>query len=144
LYLNINAELMRFGDRLFYRDWWCVFVSSLVCVCAVLTRRGRNASTTDYFWRNWNIPTCVPLALSRNPSLTPACCRYHWLLKYVYVPMVNARYPKLLAGLVVFTVSAVFHELLIAVPFHSIKGLGFMSMFLQVRLQRVRARCGGV
>ncbi|KAI0222750.1 Diacylglycerol O-acyltransferase 1 [Lamellibrachia satsuma] len=35
--LNVVAELMRFGDRVFYRDWW-------------------NAETVQYFWKNWNIP----------------------------------------------------------------------------------------
>lgn len=35
--LNVVAELLRFGDRVFYRDWW-------------------NAETVHYFWQNWNIP----------------------------------------------------------------------------------------
>ena len=37
VYLNIVAELSRFGDRLFYRDWW-------------------NSRNLDYFWRTWNMP----------------------------------------------------------------------------------------
>ncbi|XP_042352002.1 diacylglycerol O-acyltransferase 1-like [Plectropomus leopardus] len=36
-YLNFCAELLRFGDRLFYGDWW-------------------NAITLIMFWKNWNIP----------------------------------------------------------------------------------------
>ncbi|XP_023253098.1 diacylglycerol O-acyltransferase 1-like isoform X1 [Seriola lalandi dorsalis] len=36
-YLNFCAELLRFGDRHFYGDWW-------------------NATTLITFWRNWNIP----------------------------------------------------------------------------------------
>ncbi|XP_068579299.1 diacylglycerol O-acyltransferase 1-like isoform X2 [Cebidichthys violaceus] len=36
-YLNFCAELMRFGDRHFYGDWW-------------------NATTLVTFWKNWNIP----------------------------------------------------------------------------------------
>lgn len=36
-FLNVTAELLRFGDRQFYRDWW-------------------NANTIQYFWKNWNIP----------------------------------------------------------------------------------------
>ncbi|XP_031420111.1 diacylglycerol O-acyltransferase 1-like isoform X2 [Clupea harengus] len=36
-YLNILAELLRFGDRHFYGDWW-------------------NADTLGSFWRNWNVP----------------------------------------------------------------------------------------
>ncbi|KAM4579930.1 diacylglycerol O-acyltransferase 1b isoform 2-T2 [Odontesthes bonariensis] len=35
--LNFMAELLRFGDRQFYRDWW-------------------NSETVTYFWQNWNIP----------------------------------------------------------------------------------------
>ncbi|XP_062320753.1 diacylglycerol O-acyltransferase 1b isoform X1 [Osmerus eperlanus] len=35
--LNFAAELLRFGDREFYRDWW-------------------NSETVTYFWQNWNIP----------------------------------------------------------------------------------------
>uniref|UniRef100_A0A8C7M9P0 O-acyltransferase n=1 Tax=Oncorhynchus kisutch TaxID=8019 RepID=A0A8C7M9P0_ONCKI len=35
--MNFVAELMQFGDREFYRDWW-------------------NSETVTYFWSNWNIP----------------------------------------------------------------------------------------
>ncbi|XP_036371818.1 diacylglycerol O-acyltransferase 1a [Megalops cyprinoides] len=35
--MNFVAELMQFGDREFYRDWW-------------------NSETVTYFWANWNIP----------------------------------------------------------------------------------------
>jgi MBOAT, membrane-bound O-acyltransferase family len=35
--LNILAEVTRFGDRAFYKDWW-------------------NATTIGDFWRLWNIP----------------------------------------------------------------------------------------
>ena len=37
LWLSIVAELTRFGDRLFYRDWW-------------------NARKFDDYWRLWNLP----------------------------------------------------------------------------------------
>lgn len=35
--LNAVAEILRFGDRHFYNDWW-------------------NAESVQYFWQNWNIP----------------------------------------------------------------------------------------
>ncbi|BFZ13484.1 hypothetical protein BsWGS_16523 [Bradybaena similaris] len=35
--LNVVAELLRFADREFYKDWW-------------------NAETVSEFWQNWNIP----------------------------------------------------------------------------------------
>jgi hypothetical protein len=37
LFLNIIAEILCYGDRLFYQEWW-------------------NATTMGYFWRTWNIP----------------------------------------------------------------------------------------
>lgn len=37
LWLNIIAELVLFGDREFYKDWW-------------------NAKTVDEYWRMWNMP----------------------------------------------------------------------------------------
>ncbi|KAL6078071.1 O-acyltransferase [Balamuthia mandrillaris] len=37
LWLNILAELLRFGDREFYKDWW-------------------NSTTLSEYWRTWNIP----------------------------------------------------------------------------------------
>lgn len=36
-YFNILAEVLRFADREFYREWW-------------------NAETVPEFWKNWNIP----------------------------------------------------------------------------------------
>uniref|UniRef100_A0A3Q3IX97 O-acyltransferase n=1 Tax=Monopterus albus TaxID=43700 RepID=A0A3Q3IX97_MONAL len=35
--MNFLAELLQFGDREFYKDWW-------------------NSETITYFWANWNIP----------------------------------------------------------------------------------------
>ncbi|XP_078176862.1 membrane bound O-acyl transferase (MBOAT) family protein isoform X2 [Carex rostrata] len=37
LWLNILAELLQFGDREFYKDWW-------------------NAKTVEEYWRMWNMP----------------------------------------------------------------------------------------
>lgn len=37
LYLNLTGELLRFGDRVFYRDWW-------------------NSSEMSAYWRLWNTP----------------------------------------------------------------------------------------
>lgn len=37
LFLNFLAEITRFGDRLFYKDWW-------------------NSRTIENYWRCWNVP----------------------------------------------------------------------------------------
>lgn len=58
LYLNLFAEILRFGDRVFYRDWW-------------------NAAEVSAYWRLWNMPVhywlvrhvyfpCVRKKLSRT------------------------------------------------------------------------------
>jgi len=37
LFLNIVAEITRFGDRNFYNDWW-------------------NCRTLEQYWKDWNLP----------------------------------------------------------------------------------------
>lgn len=64
LWLNIVAELLQFGDREFYKDWW-------------------NASTLDDYWRLWNTPVhkwllrhiyypCIRAGLSKNFAVLTA------------------------------------------------------------------------
>uniref|UniRef100_A0A182W9C8 O-acyltransferase n=1 Tax=Anopheles minimus TaxID=112268 RepID=A0A182W9C8_9DIPT len=80
--MNIAAELLRFADRMFYRDWW-------------------NESTFARYIRSWNVVV------------------HDWLFTYVYkdaVEYVFCNY-KPLATIAVFTVSAVFHELILALSF---------------------------
>ncbi|KAH9361363.1 hypothetical protein HPB48_020257 [Haemaphysalis longicornis] len=74
--LNTFAELLRFADREFYRDWW-------------------NADTVQYFWQNWNIPV------------------HRWCLRHLYKPLVASGMSKANACVMVFLLSAFFHE----VPF---------------------------
>eukprot|EP00794_Sanderia_malayensis_P018880 gene18880-20780_t len=93
--LNILAELLRFADRTFYRDWW-------------------NANTVTYFWQNWNIPI------------------HRWAKRHLYEPMIRSGYSKLQAGLIVFLLSAVYHELLVSVPLRMMKFWAFFGMLVQV------------
>jgi diacylglycerol O-acyltransferase-1 len=59
--LNIVAELMCFGDREFYKDWW-------------------NAKTVEEYWRMWNMPVhkwmvrhiyfpCLRVGLSKRAAV---------------------------------------------------------------------------
>eukprot|EP00240_Pyramimonas_obovata_P003049 CAMPEP_0118923662 /NCGR_PEP_ID=MMETSP1169-20130426/2102_1 /TAXON_ID=36882 /ORGANISM="Pyramimonas obovata, Strain CCMP722" /LENGTH=671 /DNA_ID=CAMNT_0006864679 /DNA_START=317 /DNA_END=2332 /DNA_ORIENTATION=- len=61
LWMNILGELLRFGDREFYRDWW-------------------NARNIEEYWRLWNMPVhqwfvrhvyfpCLHLTKSREASV---------------------------------------------------------------------------
>ncbi|KAJ6698932.1 STEROL O-ACYLTRANSFERASE [Salix purpurea] len=97
LWLNILAELLRFGDREFYKDWW-------------------NARNVEEYWRMWNMPV------------------HKWMIRHIYFPCLRNKIPKGVAILIAFLVSAVFHELCIAVPCHMFKLWAFIGIMLQVPL----------
>ncbi|XP_021276273.1 diacylglycerol O-acyltransferase 1 isoform X2 [Herrania umbratica] len=97
LWLNILAELLRFGDREFYKDWW-------------------NAKTVEEYWRMWNMPV------------------HKWMARHIYFPCLRNGIPKGVAIVIAFLVSAVFHELCIAVPCHVFKLWAFIGIMFQVPL----------
>ncbi|XP_078432025.1 membrane bound O-acyl transferase (MBOAT) family protein [Wolffia australiana] len=97
LWLNILAELLRFGDREFYKDWW-------------------NAKTVEEYWRMWNMPV------------------HKWMVRHIYLPCLRNGLPKTAAVIIAFLVSAIFHELLIAVPCHIFKFWAFIGIMFQVPL----------
>jgi len=106
IYLNIMAEITRYGDRLFYRDWW-------------------NATSLGYYWRTWNIPV------------------HAWMLVHIYTPLTNRGYSKTTAYLACFLVSALFHELVIAVPFQLLKFWSFFGMIAQIPLILITSHLRG-
>jgi diacylglycerol O-acyltransferase-1 len=95
LWLNIVAEVLQFGDREFYRDWW-------------------NATTMNYYWRTWNIPT------------------HNWLVRHVYMPSLRHGLSKTTAAALVFLFSAIFHELIISVALQTFKLYFFIGMVVQI------------
>lgn len=96
-FLNATAEILRFGDRQFYRDWW-------------------NASTVQYFWKNWNIPV------------------HKWLLRHIYRPMRAKGFSRNMAVLGVFALSAILHEVAVSVPLGLVRGYSFAGMIVYVPL----------
>ncbi|KAB5567077.1 hypothetical protein PHYPO_G00228640 [Pangasianodon hypophthalmus] len=81
-WLNAFAEMLRFGDRMFYQDWW-------------------NSTSFANYYRTWNVVV------------------HDWLYCYVYrdfLWMTQKRF-RATAMFVVFTVSAVVHEYVLAVCF---------------------------
>ncbi|MFS7991332.1 putative diacylglycerol O-acyltransferase [Helianthus anomalus] len=90
LWLNILAELLRFGDREFYKDWW-------------------NAQTIE------------------EPV-------HKWIVRHLYFPCLRNGIPRGSAILIAFFMSAVFHELCIAVPCHIFKFWAFIGIMFQVPL----------
>lgn len=102
--LNTFAELLRFADREFYRDWW-------------------NADTVQYFWQNWNIPV------------------HRWCLRHLYKPLVAAGMSKDRACVMVFLLSAFFHEYLVSVPLKMFRVWAFFGMLAQVPFAFVIDKC---
>ncbi|KAE9604696.1 Diacylglycerol O-acyltransferase 1C [Lupinus albus] len=88
--LNILAELLRFGDREFYKDWW-------------------NAKTVE------------------DPV-------HKWMVRHVYFPCIRIGLSKSAAIFIAFLLSAVFHELCIAIPCHMFKLWAFIGIMFQVKV----------
>ncbi|XP_042453231.1 diacylglycerol O-acyltransferase 1-2-like [Zingiber officinale] len=97
LWLNILAELLLFGDREFYKDWW-------------------NAKTVEEYWRMWNMPV------------------HKWMIRHVYFPCLRNGIPKGVSIFISFFVSAIFHELCVAVPCHIFKFWAFLGIMFQIPL----------
>ncbi len=91
LQLNIVAELLRFSDRLFYKDWW-------------------NCKSIGEYWRLWNLPV------------------HHWLMRHVYFVLLKKGYPKTLALVFVFIISAIFHEYVISASIGVWSYFAFLAM----------------
>ncbi|XP_021341786.1 diacylglycerol O-acyltransferase 1-like isoform X2 [Mizuhopecten yessoensis] len=95
--LNVSAELLKFGDREFYKDWW-------------------NAESVTEFWQTWNVPV------------------HRWCVRHLYKPLVKRGYSKQLASVLVFAMSAFFHEYLVSVPLKMFRVWAFFAMLGQVPL----------
>jgi MBOAT, membrane-bound O-acyltransferase family len=55
-----------------------------------------------------------------------------WLLRHVYYPCMRTGMAKHVAGVVVFLVSALFHELLVGLPLHMLRAWSFIGIMSQV------------
>ncbi|OJJ31001.1 hypothetical protein ASPWEDRAFT_176103 [Aspergillus wentii DTO 134E9] len=95
--LNALAEVMRFGDREFYTDWW-------------------NSSSLGGYWRSWNRPV------------------YLFMKRHVFSPLIGRGWSPLAASTMVFTLSAILHEMLVGIPTHNLIGVAFAGMMLQLPL----------
>lgn len=77
-----------------------------------------NSENIDTFWRTWNMPV------------------HRWCVRHIYIPVVDMGYSRTSASLIVFFVSAFFHEYLVSSLFkpHSNWNIPFkfVSFFYQV------------
>ncbi|KAK8970091.1 Diacylglycerol O-acyltransferase 1 [Platanthera guangdongensis] len=75
-----------------------------------------NAKTIEEYWRMWNMPV------------------HKWMVRHIYFPCVRNGLPKGVAILISFLISAIFHELCIAVPCRTFKFWAFIAISIQVNL----------
>ncbi|KAG0053901.1 hypothetical protein BGZ83_000214 [Gryganskiella cystojenkinii] len=80
-----------------------------------------NSGSLQVYWKSWNIPV------------------YTFFKRHVYLPMITSGYSPITASIVIFTISAILHEVLIGVPTHMIYGYAFAGMFLQIPLIAITA-----
>lgn len=75
-----------------------------------------NANNIDTFWRTWNMPV------------------HRWCVRHLYIPVVQMGYSSRKASVIVFFISAFFHEYLVSVPLQTYKIWAFMGMMGQIPL----------
>lgn len=75
-----------------------------------------NAGCLGTYWRDWNKPIS------------------NYLRRHVYYPLRSRKVGSLAASIIVFFISAVFHELLVGVATKNFNGVAFFSMMGQVPL----------
>ncbi|XP_065314095.1 diacylglycerol O-acyltransferase 1-like [Gordionus sp. m RMFG-2023] len=75
-----------------------------------------NAVTINEFWQSWNIPV------------------HRWCSRHLYFPLLDLGVHKMVASVIVFMVSAFFHEYLLSVPLHMFRLWAFSGMLMQVPL----------
>ena len=59
---------------------------------------------------------------------------HRWALRHLYKPVVRAGRSSLVASVVVFTLSAIFHEYLISVPLKMFRVWALVGMLMQIPL----------
>ena len=84
---------------------------------------------------------CLP---QDNDSLACFLQVHKWMLRHVYYPAMRVGVPKVLAGVLVFFVSAVFHELLVGLPLHMLKAWSFIGIMSQARIVFPRSSMSGL
>ncbi|EGF82147.1 hypothetical protein BATDEDRAFT_34607 [Batrachochytrium dendrobatidis JAM81] len=129
-----NMDMLRLLERMLKLSvvsvviWLLMFWSFFHCwlnILAELTCFGDrrfyqpwwNARDISEYWRLWNSPV------------------YNWGKRHIYLPLIlNLGFHPYVALAVVFCISALLHELLVAVPTHCLNGVAFLGMMGQVPL----------
>lgn len=152
VYLNLLAEITRFGDRVFYLSWWKATVggrgSSHRRRCTLTPQRGwrrvlPSSGSVGIFLSTRS--RCGPRSIPHTPTPrsivpsqacllcgSPPCTAAQKL--HVYAPMRRRGYSRMAAMSVVFLLSAFGHELFAALPLGSRRVTAFAGMLSQAPL----------
>ncbi|KAF8393596.1 hypothetical protein HHK36_021840 [Tetracentron sinense] len=127
LWLNILAELLCFGDREFYKDWW----NAKTIEEAVLENVEHDAKKVRNHAPGLKI---LPYQFETCALINQKKPVHKWMVRHIYIPCLQNGLPKGIAVVIAFFVSAIFHELCIAVPCHIFKFWAFIGIMFQVPL----------
>ncbi|KAF9360435.1 hypothetical protein BGX26_009422 [Mortierella sp. AD094] len=75
-----------------------------------------NAGSVSMYWRLWNKPI------------------YTFFKRHIYLPLVTSGVSPMSASLIIFTLSAIMHEIVVGFPTHLVYGYAFAGMFFQIPL----------
>ncbi|TGZ76688.1 hypothetical protein EX30DRAFT_230952 [Ascodesmis nigricans] len=75
-----------------------------------------NSASLGTYWKLWNKPV------------------YNFMRRHVYAPMQARGFSPAVSSMMVFTFSAVLHEVLVGIPTHSVTGVAFAGMMFQIPL----------
>ncbi|XP_055376424.1 diacylglycerol O-acyltransferase 1 [Condylostylus longicornis] len=131
-----NMDVMKATERLLklaipnHLVWLCFFYlmfHSFLNLCGELLHFADrnfyndwwNANNIDTFWRTWNMPV------------------HRWCVRHLYIPVVEMGYSSRQASIIVFFISAFFHEYLVSVPLNTFKIWAFMGMMGQIPLSAI-------
>lgn len=78
-----------------------------------------NAKNISVFWSTWNMPV------------------HRWAVRHVYIPITEMGYSKFTASIIVFLISAFFHEYLVSVPLQMFRIWAFLGMMAQPPLAMI-------
>ena len=132
-WLNILAELMNFGtthsthsptatqhpNNASLPSTRLTHSAVLCCHCTgdrLFYKEWWNCKSLDQYWNSWNLPV------------------HNFVMRHLYAPLLRSGMSVWLAQLVSFLASAIAHELLVAVPLHTVKLYAFFGMLAQVPL----------
>ncbi|KAF9893423.1 Diacylglycerol O-acyltransferase 1 [Aspergillus nanangensis] len=125
-YASILERIMKLSPIsliIWLAGFFALFQSALNALAEVMRFADRqfytdwwNSPSLGAYWRSWNRPV------------------YLFMKRHVYSPLIGRGYSPFLASTIVFTISALLHELLVGIPTHNMIGVALCGMLAQLPL----------